>query len=130
MLAEDHPVNQRVTQALLTQLGHQVSLADDGQQCLDLLKQLRVDVLLLDMTMPHKNGQAVLKEIRRGRAGCAAQLPVVMLTGQAMSGDEARFRSLGADGYLSKPINLVNLEKEMMRLCLSETAKVSQRPTQ
>ena len=47
----------------------------------------------------------------------------MMVTAHAMLGDEERFRSLGADGYLSKPINLAKLEKEIVRLGLTEPAK-------
>jgi CheY-like chemotaxis protein len=122
LLADDHPVNQQVTQAMLNQLGHTVVLADNGQQALGMLNQARFDVLILDVTMPQMDGLQVLAAIRKDEARSGLHQPVVMLTGHAMPGDEERFRSLGADGYLSKPIHLANLEKEIARLGLTASA--------
>ena len=122
LLADDHPVNQQVTQAMLNQLSHTVVLADDGQQVLDWLQQATFDLLILDVTMPQMDGLQVLAAIRRDEARSGLHQPVVMLTGHAMTGDEERFRSLGADGYLSKPIHLANLEKEIARLGLTASA--------
>lgn len=122
LLADDHPVNQKVTQAMLNQLSHTVVLADDGQQVLDWLQQATFDLLILDVTMPQMDGLQVLAAIRKDEARSGLHQPVVMLTGHAMPGDEERFRSLGADGYLSKPIHLANLEKEIARLGLTASA--------
>ena len=122
LLADDHPVNQQVTQAMLNQLSHTVVLADDGQQVLDWLQQATFDLLILDVTMPQMDGLQVLAAIRKDEARSGLHQPVVMLTGHAMPGDEERFRSLGADGYLSKPIHLANLEKEIARLGLTASA--------
>ena len=123
LLAEDNPVNQMVAKMMLEQLGHHVSLVADGQQCLQALAQHRFDMLLLDVMMPKMDGIAALAEIRRSEADSGQHLPVMMVTAHAMLGDEERFRSLGADGYLSKPINLAKLEKEIVRLGLTEPAK-------
>lgn len=122
LLAEDNPVNQMVAKMMLEQLGHRVSLVADGQQCLQALAQHSFDMLLLDVMMPKMDGIAALAEIRRSEAESGQHLPVMMVTAHAMLGDEERFRSLGADGYLSKPIHLANLEKEIARLSLTEPA--------
>jgi CheY-like chemotaxis protein len=111
LLAEDNPVNQMVAKLMLENLGHRVSLVADGQQCLQALAQNRFDLLLLDVMMPNMDGIAALTQIRRQEASNGEHLPVMMVTAHAMLGDEERFRSLGADGYLSKPINLASLEK-------------------
>ena len=86
------------------------------------LAQHSFDMLLLDVMMPKMDGIAALAEIRRSEADSGQHLPVMMVTAHAMLGDEERFRSLGADGYLSKPILLANLEKEIARLGLTEPA--------
>jgi CheY-like chemotaxis protein len=122
LLAEDNPVNQMVAKMMLERLGHQVQVVTDGKQCLLALAQNKFDLLLLDVMMPHMDGLAVLAEIRRMEAATKAHLPVMMVTAHAMHGDEERFHALGADAYLSKPINLANLEKEITRLGLTLSA--------
>ena len=123
LLAEDNLVNQMVAKMMLEKLGHCVSLVADGQQCLQALSKDSFDMLLLDVMMPKMDGIAALAEIRRSEADSGQHLPVMMVTAHAMLGDEERFRSLGADGYLSKPINLASLEKEIARLGLTEPVK-------
>ena len=116
MLAEDNPVNQTLTRRLLEQLGHRVLSAVDGSQTLQLLAQQRVDVLLLDVQMPGMDGLAVLKALRQSEKLTRAHLPVLMLTGQAMDGDHERFMALGADGYVSKPVNRDKLDQAIKHL--------------
>ena len=116
LLAEDNPVNQTLTRALLEQLGHRVLSAVDGSQTLQLLAQQRVDVLLLDVQMPGMDGLAVLKALRQSEKLTQAHLPVLMLTGQAMDGDPERFIASGADGYVSKPVNRDKLDQAIKQL--------------
>ena len=116
LLAEDNPVNQTVTRTLLEQFGHRVLLAADGSQALQTLAQQRVDVLLLDVMMPGMDGLAVLKALRLTEKHTCAHLPVLMLTGQAMDGDHERFMALGADGYVSKPVNRDKLDQAIEQL--------------
>jgi len=116
LLAEDNPVNQTLTRALLEQLGHCVLTVADGSQALDLVKQQKVDVLLLDVMMPAMDGLSALKALRRLEKHTGAHLPVLMLTGQALEGDQERFIALGADGYVSKPVNRDKLEQVIKQL--------------
>jgi len=116
LLAEDNPVNQTLTRRLLEQLGHRVLSADDGLQSLQVLAQQRVDVLLLDVQMPGMDGLAVLKALRQSEKLTRAHLLVLMLTGQAMDGDPERFIALGADGYVSKPVNRDKLDQAIKQL--------------
>ena len=116
VLAEDNPVNQTLTRALLEQLGHRVWTVADGSQALDLVKQQTVDVLLMDVMMPGMDGLSTLKALRREEKNTGARLPVLMLTGQALDGDLERFIALGADGYVSKPVNRDKLEQAIKQL--------------
>ena len=116
VLAEDNPVNQTLTRALLEQLGHRVWTVADGIQALDLVKQQTVDVLLMDVMMPGMDGLSALKALRRAEKHTGARMPVLMLTGQALDGDQERFIALGADGYVSKPVNRDKLEQAIKQL--------------
>jgi len=119
LLAEDNPVNQTLTRALLEQLGHCVLTVADGSQALDLVKQQKVDVLLLDVMMPAMDGLSALKALRRSEKHTGAHLPVLMLTGQALDGDQERFIALGANGCVSKPVNRDKLEQAIKQLRLT-----------
>jgi len=123
LLAEDNPMNQLLTRALLEQLGHSVLTVADGSQALDMVKQQRVDVLLMDVMMPGMDGLSALKALRRSEKPTGAHLPVLMLTGQAMDGDVERFTALGADGLVSKPVNRDKLLQAIKQLGLSANRK-------
>jgi CheY-like chemotaxis protein len=118
LLAEDNPVNQLVTQAMLVQLGHSVRLVADGQQCLQALTQDAFDLLLLDVQMPHKDGTATLKDLRRQPLAHNRRLPVIMLTGHASSDNAPGWRARGADACLCKPVNRSALEKAIAQVML------------
>ena len=116
LLAEDNPVNQQLTRTWLEQFGHRVLTADDGQQALETLKHQQVDLLMLDVMMPGVDGLSVLKALRLTEEQNGTHLPVVMLTGQALDGDQQRFIALGANGYVSKPVNRDKLEQAIKQL--------------
>jgi CheY-like chemotaxis protein len=122
LLVEDHEINRKLAEIMLQRMGCTYALANDGQQALDRLEQERFDVVLMDVMMPVMDGITALRHLRALEALGRPRTPVLMVTAHAMLGDEERFRSLGADGYLSKPIHLANLEKEIARLGLTEPA--------
>jgi len=66
--------------------------------------------------MPGMDGLAILKALRLTEKHTCAHLPVLMLTGQAMDGDHERFMALGADGYVSKPVNRDKLDQAIKHL--------------
>jgi CheY-like chemotaxis protein len=91
-----------------------VDTARDGQECLEKLKHIAVDVVLLDMMMPVMDGFETLKHIRQD-----AQLQnnkVIALTALAMKGDMERCMEAGADDYCTKPIDIDVLIKKINEL--------------
>ncbi|MFP4266296.1 MAG: response regulator, partial [Desulfonatronovibrionaceae bacterium] len=116
LVAEDHPSNQLFIQKLLEREGHQVSLAKDGGQVLDLLGGQEFDCVLMDVQMPIMDGLEATRRIRT----CDAEfkdVPVIALTAHAMSGDREKFLEAGMDDYLPKPVEkkklLAALEKNV-----------------
>ena len=104
LLAEDNQVNQKLARRLLEKVGHQVIVAGDGTEVLDVLDREAVDVVLMDMQMPLMDGLQATRAIRtRERAG-GGHLPIVALTANALSGDRASCLAAGMDAYLAKPI--------------------------
>ena len=85
--------------------GHSVDLAQDGEEGLQLALDPSVDLVVLDVMLPGRNGYDVLKELRRG--GSTAS--VLMLTAKGMESDKILGLKLGADDYLTKPFGLGEL---------------------
>ncbi len=105
LLVEDNVVNQRVALGLLNRRGHTVTVAENGQEALDLLERERFDVVLMDLQMPVMGGLEATREIRTREAGTGTHLRIIAMTAHAMAGDRDRCLSGGMDGYVSKPIN-------------------------
>ena len=103
LVAEDNYVNQKLIVKLLTNAGHTVVLANNGQEAVEQAKQTTYDFILMDIQMPEMNGEAAMKAIKNIPA--CANVPIVALTAHALAGDRERYLSIGFDGYLSKPIN-------------------------
>jgi two-component system, OmpR family, alkaline phosphatase synthesis response regulator PhoP len=85
--------------------GHEVRMAQDGDTGLSLALEPDVDLIVLDVMLPGRNGYELLKEVRR--RGCNAS--VLMLTAKGMESDKILGLKLGADDYLSKPFGLGEL---------------------
>ena len=105
LLAEDTPANQKLVSHILGKRGHQVAIAGDGQQALDLAERQEFDVVLMDVQMPVLDGFQVTAAIRKLPIAKKARLPIIAMTAHALKGDEQRCLAAGMDDYISKPIN-------------------------
>ena len=118
LLAEDNQVNQKVAMAVLRRHGHRVTVAGDGREAVEAVRQAApgyFDVVLMDMQMPYLDGleaTAQLRALDSDRAGIA----LVAMTANALKGDDDRCRAAGMDGYVSKPINAGALFAELERV--------------
>ncbi|MEW6323392.1 MAG: PAS domain-containing protein [Acidobacteriota bacterium] len=115
LLVEDNPINSRVASRMLTRSGCTYDLAEDGLTALQMALENRYDVILMDLQMPGMDGLEVTRRIRAAEAGTAAHRRIVALTANAMKGDEDRCAEAGMDGYLSKPITIESLVREIRR---------------
>ena len=110
LLAEDHPVNQKVVQFILEPLGAQLTVANDGMEALAALASETFDLVLMDMQMPVMDGLAATRAHRAREAERGApRLPVIMLSANALPQHQDQARDAGADLHLSKPINAAAL---------------------
>ena len=109
LLAEDNVVNQTLATRLLQKLGHQVEVANNGQEALDLHAQGHFDVILMDVQMPVMGGFDATAAIRAREAAGAPVTPIIAMTAHAMKGDRERCLQAGMDGYLSKPVHAPDL---------------------
>jgi signal transduction histidine kinase/ActR/RegA family two-component response regulator len=109
LLAEDNPVNQTVTVAMLESLGCRVDVADNGLEVIEALGTKRYDVVLMDCQMPEMDGLAATIHIRNMEQGSQHRVPIIALTAHAMKGDKERCLAAGMDDYLTKPFTMNQL---------------------
>ncbi|HIK32050.1 MAG TPA: response regulator [Oscillatoriales cyanobacterium M59_W2019_021] len=114
LLAEDNAVNQKVASQTLARMGYRIDVVGDGLEVLDALHRQRYDVVLLDVQMPVMDGLETAEKICR--QWTKEERPrLIALTANAMQGDrEACLRS-GMDDYISKPIQVDELVRALMR---------------
>ncbi|MEO7786350.1 MAG: response regulator [Sphingomicrobium sp.] len=107
ILAEDDPISGMIASAALMDAGHAVGWLKDGSEVLAALIRRPPNLAILDCNMPGMSGVMVLREMRRRVELC--EVPVLMLTARTSDSDERIARFAGADEYLTKPFDLVEL---------------------
>ncbi len=106
LIAEDDKLNQKFAEKILSKLGYEPQIANNGQEVLELVSQRNYDVLLMDVQMPVMNGLEATKMIRL----CLAEQPfIIAMTANSLQGDREECIMAGMDDYISKPINLKEL---------------------
>jgi len=113
LVAEDNLVNQRVVKVLLERKGHTVTLAENGVIALTKAEKIQFDVILMDVQMPEMDGVTAIGFLREQDLRRGVHTPIVVLTAHAMRGDRERFLAAGSDGYVTKPIQLDQLQAEI-----------------
>jgi CheY-like chemotaxis protein len=116
LLAEDHPVNQKVAVRMLEHLGHGVVVVPHGRAAVVALDEGGFDVVLMDLQMPEMDGFEALRAIREREENAGGHTRVIALTAHAMEGDRERCLAAGFDDYLAKPIRQADLENALEQL--------------
>ena len=118
LLAEDHPVNQRVVELILSPLGIHITKAINGQEAVDHFTEDHFDIILMDIRMPVLNGHEATRRIRSLESeNGLARTPVIMLSADAMASHRDEALASGADDHVSKPITperLINAMKAVL----------------
>jgi hypothetical protein len=111
LLVEDQPVNQKLMTSLMNRWGHEVTLAQNGSEAVDLAAgATRFDVVFMDMQMPVMDGLGATRLIRAQElAQQRTPLHIIAMTANAMSGDEQACLDAGMNDYISKPISTAAL---------------------
>lgn len=110
LVAEDDPANALYLERILSKFGHKVVMVHDGRAALEELARATFDVVLMDIHMPVMNGIEASRQIR-SLHGDKAQVPIIALTANALSGDRERFLAEGMDDYISKPADFSTISK-------------------
>src|SRR5690242_12819960 len=98
LVVDDDPKIVALLRAYLLRAGFDVASAADGRQALDLIRELKPRLVVLDLMLPELDGLAVTREARR-----ESDVPILILTARGNLGDRLRGLSQGADDYLAKP---------------------------
>jgi len=121
LVVEDNEMNMKLFRDVLQAKGYSTLEATTGEDAVELARTLDPALVLMDVQLPGIDGIEALAQLRGDERTSA--IPVVALTAQAMRGDRERFHDVGFNGYLSKPVDLV----ELIRV-VESTAIASDRP--
>jgi len=105
LLVEDNHVNQILAIRLLEKLGHQVTLAQHGEEAVKQWQMGQFDVILMDVDMPIMNGYEATQKIREEEQVRGGHIPIIAMTAHAMAGDQEECLRHQMDAYISKPID-------------------------
>src|SRR5438270_10819520 len=103
LIVDDEELNSEGLARRLRRHGYAVTVAKSGRAAIELLGQRRFDLVLLDIMMPGMNGLEVLKFLRR--VDSLIDLPIIMVTARGDSADVVEALELGANDYLTKPLD-------------------------
>ena len=127
LLVEDNPVNQTVACKMLEKAGHEVTVAGNGQEALEIMDTRHFDLVLMDVQMPVMGGLEATQAIRArearkswAMAGNWRPVPIVAMTAHAMAGDRQRCLEAGMDDYVAKPIKPRELFAAIARMTRGE----------
>jgi CheY-like chemotaxis protein len=119
LLVEDNEMNRDMLSRRLIRNGHQVVIAIDGQQGVNMALSELPDLILMDMSLPVIDGWEATRQVRANDA--TRKIPVIALTAHAMSGDREKAMEAGCDDYDTKPVEITRLLCKMTAL-LGSTA--------
>src|SRR5207247_5218697 len=106
-LVEDNRVNQKLALRLLEKLGHQVTLAINGQEAIELLQSSAFDLVLMDIQMPVMGGVEATQKFRDAELKTGVHIPIIAMTAHAMMGDREKYRSEEHTSELQSRVDLV-----------------------
>ena len=111
LLAEDNAVNQKLALKMLERFGYRADVAANGVEVLESLERQHYDVIFMDVQMPDMDGLEATRQIRAKGSG----IHIVAMTANAMQGDREECLAAGMNDYVSKPIQVSELQSALER---------------
>jgi two-component system cell cycle response regulator DivK len=115
LVVEDNERNMKLFRDVLQASGYATIEATTGEEAVELARSHGPTLVLMDVQLPGIDGVETLSRLREDER--TAAIPVLALTAQAMSGDRERFLQAGFDGYLSKPVDVLELIQTVQEHC-------------
>ncbi len=119
LLVEDNEMNRDMLSRRLMRKGHEVAMATDGREGVDMARSGEYDIVLMDMSLPEIDGWEATRRLKQ--AAETQALPIIALTAHAMAGDRDKALEAGCDDYDTKPIDLPRLLGKIEALLGSTT---------
>lgn len=119
LLAEDNELNQQIAQAILTETGITVDIADDGTAAVEMVEKAPAgtyDVILMDIQMPIMDGYTAAKQIRGLADEKKAQIPIIAVTANAFKEDQQTAIDAGMNGHLAKPYDVPKIMETLSEI--------------
>ena len=101
LYVEDNEYNRKIVRQLLSRTTYRLREAADGESALGMVREERPDLVLMDVQLPKMSGLDVTRALRTDPA--TADVPIIVVTSFALSGDEQRALAAGASAYIAKP---------------------------
>lgn len=114
LIADDNEQNRELLEAYLSGDGHEILMAADGQQTLDVARSQLPDLVLLDIMMPKLSGYEVCAQLKQGET--TRRIPILMVTALKDTADIQKAVDAGADDFLSKPVHRLELKTRVRSL--------------
>jgi CheY-like chemotaxis protein/HPt (histidine-containing phosphotransfer) domain-containing protein len=123
LVADDNPINQKVTGRILEKLGYLYDAVSNGREAVDCLARVKYDVILMDVQMPEMDGFEATAAIRGREREAGGHVPIVAVTAHALQGDKDRCIEAGMDDYISKPVQPEELVRVLERFLAGDAAR-------
>jgi signal transduction histidine kinase/DNA-binding response OmpR family regulator len=114
LVAEDNPINQEVVREVLSELGYEAVIVENGFEALAALERQPYPLVLMDCQMPGLDGYSAAREIRRREQG-NSHTPLIAVTAHAFRGEREKALASGMDDYVTKPISAEVLREAIQR---------------
>lgn len=103
LVVDDNPINLKLVRVILTTEGYDVRTATDAEEALEVLRELRPRLIVMDLQLPGMDGLELTRRLKADPA--TSDIAILAVTAYAMKGDEQKALEAGCDGYVSKPID-------------------------
>ena len=101
LVVEDQEDNRQILRDLLTSADYEMTEAENGQEALDAVAKEKPDLILMDIQLPIMDGYEATRRLKGNPA--YKDIPIIVVTSYALSGDEGKARDAGCDAYVTKP---------------------------
>ena len=107
LLVEDNELNRDMLSRRLMRKGFEIAIAVDGKECMEYLAKSLPDLILMDISLPGRDGHQLTREIKADER--TSFIPIIALTAHAMNGDRQKSLAAGCNDYDTKPVDLKRL---------------------
>ncbi len=125
LVAEDNIINQTVATGILSKLGYNIDLADNGLEAIKAAENKKYDIIFMDVQMPEMDGLEAAKKIKEMFSGNDNAPVIVAMTANVMKEDQDRCKKAGMDDFVGKPFTIAGIE-EVIRKWAKESSDISQ----